>query len=205
MTDAPRDEPIPESLPESFFSGAPAPGPRVGDHALSVYAAALHPEALEAARERRLEGPGWSARAAVLRPFGHLIELRRERDGAPPEAVTEVACPAALALPQRGRVAHHPLALRAVLSLPGGLYAASFACQVEPDPEAYARLLRQILATPCRQGERMFLLRGHPENDGPRPFTLLDVDDTAGHLEAFVVHAFPADLAVVFHQASFGG
>lgn len=183
-------------------------GPRAAEHALQLYTRALHPELLELARVRRVEGPGWRARVGLLQPdTGHLLEVvfpREEgRPGASSRAIAEVLAPVALDLPPAGRVD-----IRRVGASTSGVidedcgvvYTCSWSFERVPE-EDYARLHADVLCGgPATRGERLLVNRGHPENDGPAPFSALelDADPDAGRLETFVVHAFPADHAFLF-------
>ncbi|MCO5169260.1 MAG: hypothetical protein M9894_23190 [Planctomycetes bacterium] len=181
-------------------------GPRAADHALQLYARALHPELLELARSRRVEGAGWRARVGLLQHTGHLLEVvfpgEPGRRGAG-RAIAEVLAPVALELPPSGRVD-----IRRVGASASGLidedcgvaYTCSWSFERVPEAD-YPRLHAHVLeGGPAARGERLLVNRGHPENDDPAPFSALElaVDPDEGRLETFVVHAFPADRAFLF-------
>lgn len=184
------------------FEDAP-PGTRAADHAYMLYARALHPEALSLLRSRRLEGDGWRARVGLVDPAGHLIEVVAASGAG---AAVELVAPRQADLPTLGRLDLRPLGG----STSGALHQAlgvevetSWSFERPPDLAAYRRLHERILASRPRAGERLLVRRGHPENDGPAPFTLLDVDARDDRLETFAVHAFPADGALFFVQSVF--
>lgn len=192
---------------------ARAHGPRAADHALQLYTRPLHPELVALARWRRLEGATWRARVGLLEETGHLVELvspgarsSSRRGGAETRAIVEVMAPTALELPPSGRVDIRRVGASASGAIDddcGVSYACSWSYE-RRDAADYASLHARILDGGDLRGERLVVNRGHPENDGPAPFSALDLvyDLEAGRLETFVVHAFPADRAFFFVQSS---
>lgn len=191
-------------------------GPRAADHALQVYTRPLHPELVPLARWRRVEGATWRARVGLLQETGHLLELvspgardaerRSGRGGAETRAIVEVVSPTALELPPSGRVELRRVGASASGAIDddcGVSYACSWSYE-QRDAADYASLHARILDGGEVRGERLVVNRGHPENDGPAPFSAMDLiyDLEAGRLETFVVHAFPADRAFLFVQSS---
>lgn len=192
-------------LPEEV---ARALGPRAADHAFHVYTRALHPELVPLARARVVEGPTWRARVGLLRDTGHLVELTvqgtRGREEA--RALVEVVAPIALDLPPGGRVELRRVGgstTGAVDDDSGVGYVASWSYE-QLDVMEFVALHARILEGRGK-GERLVINRGHPENDGPAPFSMLDLvlDAEASRVETFVVHAFPADRAFLFMQSAF--
>lgn len=181
-------------------------GPRAADHALQLYARALHPELVTLARSRRLEVPGLRARVGLLVDTGHLIEAVAPAAGggrrAEPKVLVELLAPISLDLPPAGRID-----IRRVGASTSGTidddcglpYVCSWSFE-RARPEEYATLHARILEGTEPRGERLLVNRGHPENEGPAPFSMLDVDldEDARQLDVFVVHAFPADRAFLF-------
>lgn len=183
-------------------------GPRPADHALQLYRRALHPELLALARWRRLEAPTFRARVGLLVDMGHLVEVlvpMPHARRAESRALVEVLAPVALDLPPSGRID-----IRRVGASASGMidedcgvnYVCSWSFERQPpaEQEEYARLHARILEGGQRRGERLVINRGHPENDGPAPFSTLEValDADAGRLDTFVVHAFPVERAFLF-------
>lgn len=182
-------------------------GPRAGDHALQLYTRPLHPELVPLARWRRLEGATWRARVGLLPDTGHLVELIVPATrGSEPRAIVEVLAPTALDLPPSGRIDIRRVGASASGTLDddcGVTYACSWSFE-RRDAADYAGLHARILEAGEPRGERLVVNRGHPENEGPAPFSALDLvhDLDDGRIETFVVHAFPADRAFLFVHTS---
>ncbi len=180
-------------------------GPRAMDHALQLYTRPLHPELVALARWRRLEAPTFRARVGLLVETGHLIEVvvpvpaSRLRES---RALVEVLAPVSLDLPPSGRIDIRRVGASTSGTIDedcGVAYVCSWSFE-RPSAEEYPALHARILEGAEPRGERLLVNRGHPENDGPAPFSTLDVtlDPDAGQLDVFVVHAFPVDRAFLF-------
>lgn len=180
-------------------------GPRASDHALQLYTRALHPELVALARWRRVEAPGFRARVGLLVETGHLIEAVVPVPGSRrPESrvLVEVLAPISLDLPPAGRIDIRRVGASASGTIDedcGVSYVCSWSYE-RPSAEEYPALHARILEGAEPRGERLLVNRGHPENDGPAPFSTLDlaVEPDAGQLDVFVVHAFPVDRAFLF-------
>lgn len=169
-----------------------------------LYRRALHPELLPFARTADVKGPVFRAKLLILEDAGHAISFAATKHPAHPVLV-EVIARASLELPRAGRVDLRPLAkagrdrVKTKLDL---LYETAYAIETCSAAE-FARRHEKVLAAEP-QGERLLLDRGHPENEGPSPFSLIDYEIKDRALEAFSVHAFPRERAFVFVQSSFG-
>jgi hypothetical protein len=176
---------------------------RARDLAYALYRRGLHPELLPLARSEMIAKPTFRATLALLAPGGHAITFASTAEAAP--VVVEVLAPAELELPRAGRIELRPLAragrerVRAKADL---LYESSFAVETCAAPE-FARRHERVLASQP-QGQRLLFDRGHPENEGPGPFSVIDYEVKERSLECFTVHAFTRERAFVFVQSSFG-
>lgn len=207
---------------------------RARDLVYALYRRALHPEILPLARTEAVPGSVFRASLMLLEETGHAIsfgvappeprpesseskprtepkpEARKSAPRAEPRAkvypvLVEVVARNSLELPRAGRVDLRPLAkagrdrVKTKLEL---LYECAYAIETCSAAEFLRRHEKILGAEP--QGARLLLDRGHPENDGPNPFSLVDYETKERSLEAFVVHAFPRERAFVFVQSSFG-
>jgi hypothetical protein len=180
------------------------PLPRARELTYGLYRRGLHPELLPIARsEQATRGP-WRAKLMLLEQAGHAISF-----GAPdlPQApvLVEVVAASAVELPRAGRIDLRPLARVArdrVKSKGDLLYECSYAVEVCSASEFARRHERVLAAKP--QGTRLLLDRGHPENEGPAAFSLVDYEKKERSLEAFTVHVFPRERAFVYVQSAFG-
>ncbi|MEZ0228677.1 MAG: DUF2617 family protein [Planctomycetota bacterium] len=169
-----------------------------------LYRRALHPELLPVAKSETVKGSVFKAQLMLLEDAGHAISFAATKHPASP-VLLEVVTTSALELPRAGRVDLRPLAkagrdrVKTKLDL---LYECAYAIETCSAAE-FARRHEKVLAAEP-QGSRLLLDRGHPENDGPDPFSLIDFETKERSLEAFVVHAFPRERAFVFVQSSFG-
>jgi hypothetical protein len=136
----------------------------------------------------------------LLDGSGHAVSFA----SAAGPVVQEVVSLRDLALPLGGRVDVRALARtpRDRVRLGGDLaYVCSYAVETT-EKEEFVRRHAKILAGSSRR-ERVVLERGHPENDGPTPFSLLEYEPHEGLLETFAVHAFPRERTFVFVKSSF--
>jgi hypothetical protein len=174
------------------------------DLVYALYRRALHPELLPQARSEAVRAPVFRATLALLEEAGHAISFAATQHPASPVLV-EVVARSSLDLPRAGRVDLRPLAragrdrVKSKLDL---LYECAYAIETCSAAEFARRHEKVLHAEP--QGARVLLDRGHPENDGPNPFSLIDYETKERSLEAFAVHAFPRERAFVFVQSSFG-
>lgn len=165
----------------------------------ALYQRGLHPELLPAAKSARVDRKPFRARLVLLERSGHSVAFT-----AGDAALVEAVIPAALEVPRTGRVELRSLgrgARERVKARGPVLYESAFALETCAATE-FARRHRKILeAAPV--GERFLLERGHPENEGPGPFSLVDYEVKDRGLDAFAVHAFPRERTFVFVQSSF--
>jgi hypothetical protein len=177
---------------------------RARDLVYGLYRRALHPELLPVARSETLKGSVFRATLVLLEEAGHAISFAATKHPASPVLV-EVVARTSVELPRAGRVDLRPLAkagrdrVKTKLDL---LYECAYAIETCSAAEFARRHAKVLSAQP--QGVRLLLDRGHPENDGPNPFSLIDYEAKERSLEAFAVHAFPRERAFVFVQSSFG-
>lgn len=172
---------------------------RARDLVYALYQRGLHPELLPTARSGRVERAAFRARLVLLEGGGHAISFQSGDS-----VLVEALIPATLELPRTGRVELRPLGRggRDKVKARGAvLYEGSFALETCAASE-FARRHEKILAA-APVGERLRLDRGHPENEGPGPFSLVDFEAKERGLDAFTVHAFPRERAFVFVQSSF--
>jgi hypothetical protein len=177
---------------------------RARDLVYALYRRGLHPELLPRASSEGVTTPLFRATLTLLEEAGHALSFAATSHPASPVLV-EVVARSSLELPRAGCVDLRPLAraardrVKAKLDL---LYECAYAIETCSAAE-FARRHEKILhAEPQRA--RLLLDRGHPENEGPRPFSLIDYETKERSLEAFAVHAFPREKAFVFVQSSFG-
>lgn len=169
-----------------------------------LYRRGLHPELLPTAKSETVKGSVWTARLMLLDEAGHAISFTATKHPATP-VLLEVVTRSELELPRGGRVDLRPLAkagrdrVKSKLDL---LYECAYAIETCSAAE-FARRHEKVLAAEP-QGARLLLDRGHPENEGPGPFSVIDYETKERSLDAFVVHAFPRERAFVFVQSSFG-
>jgi hypothetical protein len=177
---------------------------RARDLVYALYRRGLHPELLPLARSETVKGACYRATLLLLEEAGHAISFAATNHPASPVLV-EVVAPSSLELPRAGRVEIRPLQkagrdrVKTKLDL---LYECAYAIETCTAAEFARRHERVLQAEP--QGARLHLDRGHPENDGPSPFSLVDYEAKERSLEAFAVHAYPRERAFVFVQSSFG-
>ncbi len=183
---------------------------RARDLVYGLYRRALHPELLPVARTEAVKGSAFRVTLSLLEDAGHAISFAaeppadRERGHAASAVLVEVVAPSTLELPRAGRVDLRPLAkagrdrVKTKLDL---LYECAYAIETCSAAEFARRHDRVLQAEP--QGARLLLDRGHPENDGPAPFSLVDYETKERGLDAFSVHAYPRERAFVFVQSSF--
>jgi hypothetical protein len=139
----------------------------------------------------------------LLEDVGHAISFAAT--GTPPAVLVEVVAASSIELPRAGRIELRPLVRpgrNRVKAKSDLLYECSFAVETCSGPE-FARRHEKVLAA-IPQGTRLRLDRGHPENEGLSPFSLIDYDAKERSIEAFSVHAFPRERTFVFVQSSFG-
>ncbi len=170
----------------------------------ALYRRGLHPELLPRARSETVKAPLFRATLVLLEEAGHAITFAATQHPASPVLV-EVVARSPLELPRAGRVDLRPFAragrdrIKSKLDL---LYECAYAIETCSAAEFARRHEKVLQAEP--EGARVLLDRGHPENEGPGPFSLIDFETKERSLEAFAVHAFPRERAFVFVQSSFG-
>jgi hypothetical protein len=171
--------------------------PRLAELAFHLYRVALHPELLDVARQTSVRGDRLRVRVGLLRPLGHFVEVRDE--GAEPAGVlTTLAAPLAIELPTEGRLDlrvvgsddEAVLVERSRLDYEGGYHVER--------RDDYTSLATHLEHAPEEGFQRLIQRRGHPENPGAQPFSLLDVRLQGGLLETYAVHAFPDERSFLF-------
>lgn len=176
---------------------------RLSGQAFHLYRVALHPELLEVARQESLRGERLRARACLLTGGGHWLEVRADRDDTS-AALTTILGPLDLELPTLGRIELSALADRDLVVLRERSrleYEGGY--QVERCGADYEAKVAHLEHPPAQGWRRLRRQGGHPENPGPRPFSLLDLRLQDGVLEAYGVEAFPEDRCLVLSHARF--
>jgi hypothetical protein len=178
-------------------------GARARDLVYGLYRRALHPELLPVARSAEAKSGAFRARLILLEEAGHAVSFAASKHPASPVLV-EVVARSAIELPRAGRVELRALAKAGrdrVKTKQDLLYECAYAIETCSAAE-FARRHEKVLAAEP-QGARLLLDRGHPENEGPAPFSLIDYEAKERALDAFSVHAFPRERTFVFVQSSF--
>ena len=168
----------------------------LAETALHLYRVALHPELLTSVRQHSVRDGRLRVRAGLLPAGGQWVEVRDDR-ARPGAALTVVVAPLALELPVEGRLdvrvvgseGEARVVERSRLDYEGGYTVER--------PRHYDDWVAHLEHGASDGFQRILHRRGHPENPGRRPFSLLDLRLDGGLLEVYGVEAFPADRSLV--------